>query len=439
MSKRQTITALLSLLFPILMGSRGEAGLLHAQRHIVFSDQIASLQVTAGTRWREMPIINLNGNETINICFDELSHSYCRFSYTVTHLEADFTPSQDVFTSDYLTGFESGLTIDDYQQSVNTLQNYTHYTLQIPNDKCRLTMSGNYRLDIMDDYNDSRLVASVFFMVNEATVNVGLTMTTNTDIDVRRNHQQIELSMDYTTLRAMDARRQVKGYVLQNGRWDNAVRLPEASRMSQNKMEWVHCRDLIFEAGNEYHKFEILDIHRNSLNVENNTWDGQQWHTILWPDYKRPSYVYDETANGAFYIRNSDNLENDITSEYVMVHFILQSPILPYRLFVNGIWTKDRFLPQYEMSYDRERKIYEAVIPLKYGYYSYQYLMLNGDDIIEGDPNDNEEAGSNTQPPLIPPTEGSFFETRNIYDALIYFRGNNDRADRLVGVGKFRY
>ncbi len=436
MSRRQHITALLSILFPVIMGNGGEAGLLHAQRHIVFSDKIASLQVTAGTRWQDMPIIPLRGNEPLNISFDDMSHSYRRFSYTVTHLEADFTPSDDVFTSDYLEGFENGLTIDACQQSINTLQNYTHYTLQIPNEQCKLTMSGNYRLDILDDDNDSRPVASVFFMINEAVVNVGMAMTVNTDIDVRRNHQQIELDVDYTPLRAMDARRQVKGYVLQNGRWDNAVILPEVSRMSQNKMEWVHCRDLIFEAGNEYHKFEILDIHRNSLNVENNIWDGNQWHTILWPDYNRPSYVYDETANGAFYIRNSDNRENDITSEYVMVHFTLQSPQLPYRMFVNGAWTNDRFLPQYEMVYNSEKKAYEAIISLKYGYYSYQYLMFNNDAIIEGDLNDNEEVGVNTQPPFIPPTEGSFYETRNTYNTLLYFRGNNDRADRLVGVGK---
>ena len=35
---------------------------------------------------------------------------------------------------------------------------------------------------------------------------------------------------------------------------------------------------------------------------------------------------------------------------------------------------------------------------------------------------------------LIPPTEGSFYETRNIYNALIYYKSNTDRADRLVGV-----
>ncbi len=428
------IIALLSILLPFNEGSEWGAGVICAQRHIVFSDNIASLQVVAGVRWQDMPIINLKGNEALNISFDDLSRTYRRFTYRITHLEADFTPSEGLFSSDYIAGFDSGLTIDDSNESINTLQNYTHYTLQIPNDRCKLTMSGNYRLDITDDNDNGNLMASVFFMVNEATVTVNLSTTANTDIDIRHSHQQVELNVDYSPLRAMDARRQVKGYVLQNGRWDNARLLPEAPRISQNRLEWIHCRDLIFEAGNEYHKFEILDIHRNSMNVENNVWDGETWHTILWPDYKRPSYVYDETAKGSFYIRNSDNRENDITSEYVNVHFLLQSEPMTYRLFVNGTWTNDRFLPQYEMHYDKERKAYEAIIPLKYGYYSYQYLMLKDGDIIEGDVRENEEVGKNTTRPMIPPTEGSFYETQNNYNALIYYRGNTDRADRLVGI-----
>ena len=71
------------------------------------------------------------------------------------------------------------------------------------------------------------------------------------------------------------------------------------------------------------------------------------------------------------------------------------------------------------MEYDVENKQYEAVIPLKYGYYSYHYVML-------------DDNGA----PAIPPSEGSFYETRNTYTALIYYRGNADQADRLVGVSR---
>ena len=53
---------------------------------------------------------------------------------------------------------------------------------------------------------------------------------------------------------------------------------------------------------------------------------------------------------------------------------------------------------------------------LKLGYYSYQYVMLNNDGTT-----------------AIMPTEGSFFQTENKYQTLIYYRGQGDRTDRLVG------
>lgn len=410
----------------------------YSQRNIIYSPYVASLQVVGGVRWQELPIVKLNGNEAINISFDDLTHTYHRYTYKITHLEADFSESDGLFTSDYIVGFTDGLTIDNEEQSINTIQNYTHYSLSIPNANCRLKLSGNYRIDVYDDrdedYSNSNISArnenygnissdevpafSAYFMITEDKVRGTFGYTFDTDIDVRKSHQQVELSVDYTSLRPTDPRQQIKGYVLQNNRWDNAVILPEAPRINQQNLEWDHCRQLIFPAGNEYHKFEILDIHRNSLNVENNVWDGEneKWHTLLWPDYRRGSYVYDEAAKGAFYIRNSDNVENDITSEYVNVHFFLKSEPLPHPLYVNAMWTNDRFLPQYEMHYDETQKMYEAVIPLKYGYYSYQYLMLDGDT------------------PLIPPTEGSFYETRNTYTALIFYRGQGERTDRLIGV-----
>ena len=387
-----------------------------AQRHIVFDNGIASLQVVAGVKWQEMPVITIDSFDRINIDFDDMSHSYRRLTYSIIHLDADFTESEGLFSSDYISGFSDGLTIDDYEQSINTIQNYTHYHLQIPNRECRIIMSGNYRLDVRDDDNSGELLASVFFMVNENLANVFIESNPDTDVDVRKNHQQVTLKVDYSKLNATNPNEQIKVYVLQNYRWDNAVMLPPAKRINQHYMEWIHCKDLIFDAGNEYHKFEILDVHRNSMNVENNVWDGEQWHTHLWEDYNRTSYVYDETPKGAFYIRNSDNIENNTSSEYVNVHFYLKTSRQSLPVYVNAMWTNDMFNEKYLMEYNEHNKRYEAVIPLKYGYYSYQYLSV--------DENGNA---------FIPKSEGSFYETRNIYNALIYFRGNTDRADRLVG------
>ena len=147
---------------------------MQAQRHIIYSPDIASLQVVAGIRWMNMPIIRLGSPEVININFDELSHTYHRYTYKLVHLEADFTESDGLFPSDYMrgTGYQ---TIEDTGESINTYQLYTHYSLQIPNEECHITMSGNYRLDIYDDNSDSDTpVMKIFFMVYEDKVPVGL-------------------------------------------------------------------------------------------------------------------------------------------------------------------------------------------------------------------------------------------------------------------------
>ena len=386
-----------------------------AQRHIVFSDDIRSVQVVAGNKWQELPIILLGSGEHVNISFDELSHEYHRYEYSVVHLDKDWKEDEGLMAADYVRGFQSGLTIEDYEESINTTQDYTHYKLQIPNSQCRLRMSGNYRVDITED-GETRL--SVFFLVSENIMNVGTSYSGDTDIDVRRNHQQVRVKADYSALNATDPLGQITGYVVKNYNWSTLRQLPKPTSFNQQYMEWTHCRDLIYEGGNEYHKFEMLDIHRNSLNIENNTWDAENeiWHTYVWADYRRPSYVYDETPKGAFLIRNSNNSESNITSEYVMVHFTLQTEApFPYPVYVDGMWAVDN--RNYLMTYDTELKAYTVAVPLKYGYYSYQYVMKTPDGTT-----------------IIPPTEGSFYETRNNYTALFYYRGTLDRGDRLVGV-----
>ena len=128
-------------------------------------------------------------------------------------------------------------------------------------------------------------------------------------------------------------------------------------------------------------------------------------------------YLYDEDANGSFYIRNSDNIENDRLTDYVMVHFQLMCPQpVEGDVYLNGVWTNDQFLPEYLMEYDEATKSYQASILLKMGYYSYQYLMVDSEGYTQ-----------------VMPTEGNFFQTENKYQALVYYREPGGRTDLLVG------
>ena len=115
------------------------------------------------------------------------------------------------------------------------------------------------------------------------------------------------------------------------------------------------------------------------------------------------------------------NIDYARISEYVVVNFRLQAPRQNGRVFINGVWTNDRFTPQYEMSYNEQTKLYEANVPLKQGYYSYQYLTKHNDNSLH---------------PVS--TEGNFFQTENSYQMLIYYKGIGQRTYRLVGYSKIR-
>ena len=397
-----------------------------AQRNEIYNDRIATLQVVAGDNWLMPPVIKLNGfsdANVINISFDDLTHVYHRYTYTIQHCEADWTVSDELFASDYVEGFAEGNTIDDIEESLNTNILYNHYSFSIPNDQCRIKLSGNYKVTVYDDNADSEPMFTACFMVTDQQMGVSLDVTTNTDIDINNSHQQVIMIVNYNGTTVSNPREQIKTVVTQNQRWDNAKINAAPQYIMYDGLKWEHNRDLIFDAGNEYHKYEILDIHHTTMGIDYLEWDGENYNVYPFSSKERPNYLYDEDANGAFYIRNSDNIENDRTSEYVLVHYTLYCPQrVRGDVYIDGVWTNNQFLPKYKMEYNDEKLCYEAVVMQKQGYYSYQYIMLDDKGVSR-----------------IMPTEGSYYQTENAYQAYVYYREPGERYDRLVGFQNVQY
>ena len=324
-----------------------------------------------------------------------------------------------------MRGFNGNLIIEDVKQSINTNHPYTHYHLAIPNADCQLTMSGNYRLTVYDDNAENEEEGKMFtacWMITEPQplVKLKIEATSTTDIDIQKDHQQLKMELDHSQLRITHPN-QLNIVVLQNGRWDNAVINPKPDYLSAGKMSWQHVRALIFDAGNEYRKFEFLDTDHPTMGIDAIDWDGSDYQVKVMTDSPRPNYVYDEAAKGSFYIRNSDNVENNNTCEYAQIHFTLKAPKLPGDVYLNADWTYGRFLPEYRMEYDEMTKTYHARLFMKQGYYSYQYLMKMEDGSIR-----------------LLPSEGNFYQTQNKYNVLVYYRAQSDRTDRLVGYGELK-
>ncbi len=391
-------------------------------RSVVLSPQVKSLTAVVGTDWLSPPVLTLGSNDVLNVGFDEMSHTFRRFVYAVEHCEYDWTKSEELFESDYLEGFNNN-PIEDCRNSINTVIQYTHYSFSIPNERCRLKKSGNYRLTVYDEDDGNAPVLTVEFMVAEPLMRVGLEATTNTDVDVNRSHQQIAVRVDYGTVAVTNHDEQLRLVVTQNGREDNARRNVKPNLVNNRGLQWTHNRQLVFDAGNEYHKYETLDVSHPTMGIERMEWDGAAYNAYTFASEDRRNYLYDVDANGAFYIRNSDNVENDYGSEYLYVHYKLRTAeVTTGDIVIDGWWTTDADTANYVMEYDRNDGSYNATLLQKQGYYSYQYLL--------------KTSGGQT---LVPPSEGNFYQTENRYQAYIYYKETGGRTWRLVGYRQLEF
>lgn len=389
---------------------------LHAQQTCIHQEDIASVTVVAGNDWRSLPIIRLDGGQSVDFGFDRFGHDFQRYQYKVEHCETDWSVSTGLFPTDVGDGFLADLDITDVEKSVNTNVLYTHYAFSLPNPQLRFKLGGNYKVTVYEAGSPDRIALVCYFMIVNPRVKASLTVSSNTDIDINRSHQQVAFSIDYASLPVSDPQRQFKTILLQNQRWDNAVMNARPAVSGAHMLLWEHCPELIFDGGNEYRKFEILDTDHPTMGVKEIGWNGDMVTADLWTDEPRPNYVFDVSGNGAFLIRNSDNLDVHTTADYVDVNFCLKSPFQKNPIYINANFTHGHFSPPYQMEYDAADRLYHATLRLKQGYYSYQYV---------------EEDENGRMKPL--PSEGNFHQTANRYQLLVYYRGLGGRTDELVG------
>ena len=388
---------------------------LAQQQTIHDTEHLRSLQLIVNKNVLLPPVVELGKHWNINIGFDEMSHDYHRYRYHIDHCEADWTVSEEIFESDYLEGLNDQL-IEDFDKSFNTVQIYTHHKLMLPNEDVHLLLSGNYRVTIYDEDDDEKTpLITAEFCILDKKVNLGGEVSGNTDIDFQRDHQQLSIKMGYGALRITDPQRELKTYVTQNRRKDLTIQV-QPNIQNANGIEFNHQRDLIFPGSNECHKFELLDVQRVNMGVDNMRWYEPYYHATLYEERPTRNYSLEYDQNGAFVMRNSDNEDNETMSEYVFIHFRLKTPPLPGGpVYVHGNWANNWPSDEYKMEYDAEVGEYHAAILLKQGYYDYRFLQIKD--------------GKGTSEL----TDGNFFQTENEYTVFVYYREPGGRYDKLVG------
>ena len=402
----------LFLSLALILGSIG----IHAQQMRAFAPNIMTPRLQPADEVRGLPILPLKGEKQLEFSFDDLDTNYERYFYHVEHCDQHFRPTEQLLESSYLQATENTLPIDNYEPSRNTTVNYNHYSLLLPNEDLRMLLPGNYRLSILreaeDEEEDFVTVAEAFFMVGEQRVSITPSLSTMTDADYNNRHQQLTIEVDFSALRLSRPEEELSVYIVQNRRWSDIRKCPAPTFLTLNKMKWQHCRDLIFNAGNEFRKFETISTEYPSLHVDQMKWDAERYTyaATLYTDEVRKNYLYDEDQTGGFIIRNTDNYDNDTESDYIDVRFRLNAPLrLDCPIYVYGTWATNADRETYRMHYNEETNFYEASVTLKQGYYNYYYDT----------PDDS--------------VEGNFYQTKNEYLILVYARPFGARYDSLVG------
>lgn len=387
----------------------------------IFKQDIKTLQ--AGIKGQKflLPIIELGSSDLLEFSFDQMSHESRTYRYKVIHLNADRTPS-DLMSSEYLSGFTNA-DISDYALSINATYLYTHYKFNLPNENISFKISGNYAVVIYQDNKPEDPVAIACFSIVEPKVGISAVVRGNTDTELNGRFQQIDFDVVLKGYRVRDANTEIKVIVRQNNRTDNEVSNLKPTYLSGDKLSFVNNRQLIFEGGNEYHRFDISSVYSASEGIDDIKYVQPHYEVLLTPNKVQTSktYMHDFDVNGKFLINFQESFDNVNTeADYMLVHFRL--PVKQFffdgQIYVGGEFYYNLLNDASRMQYDAKNEMYYKSILLKQGGYNYQFWFV---------PKGEKKAS-------VERVDGSYWQTRNEYTIYVYHRAWGERYDRLVGV-----
>jgi hypothetical protein len=381
---------------------------------------IKTVLMYSGNNDLSMPIWDLGSARQLTLSFDHLSLDIQDYYYTIIHCNSNWEPS-NLDQSEYIDGYFEDQ-ISEYQSSFNTNVNYTHYKLKFPSEYMRPTVSGNYILQVYDNYNPDKILFTKRFMVVERKTNIAARVRNMNQTSNYSNDQELEVVVDYTEDEFYDIIGNLKVQVLKNRNWTSYLELTQPNLIKDYEFTFNDFTKLKFEGGNEFHVFNSKNIHHYSENIQNISFIDNMYHFQLVEDVDRTfaDYVYKQELNGQFKVDVNPSEYPETEADYVFAYFTLKmnAPMQEGDIYVWGGLTNYDFTEDSKMTYNFEQKAYECRLFLKQGYYTYQYVLF--------------EKGEYDFKYI----EGNHSQTENSYTVLVYYHDFRGDYDRLIGVSE---
>ena len=395
----------------------------------LFSEQIRTLRVERKVLLLDGEAIDGSDEEnTLHISFDEMSHDVHFYTYSVQMLNSS------ILSSEYVQGFTTR-DIIDYEHSLNTSREYTHYWFDFPNEDMVLTKSGQYRLMIYEDGNPDKRVAEVDFCVVEPMVKLDARVRNNTDIELSGRYQQVDVDVLFQPSEFSGQPSEYRLVVTQNNRTDNAVELTNPTFVEPTRMRYINTKALIFEGGNEYHHFDAFSCFYAGVGIDRVYHEQGDYHALLFPnEVSRGQYIHEFDSDGRFVVNAERTSDSDTEAEYMWVYWTLpvEKPWFDGSLYVGGDLFHNELGLRNRMQYDPEAKCYWLTSLVKQGGYDFQYWFVPKEPIA------NSQLPTAQKTTTTQRVDGSYWETENEYAVYLYWRPFGARYDRLIGFSYIR-
>lgn len=396
------------LILPSPLCSQSKA-LLYEDYNYEETVGMVTLRPPGATTFNTDPVTALGG--TLHLDFDLLGEDYEFLHARLIHCTYDWQQSE-IRSLDFLNIYNE-FSLDEFTYSSNTLIPYTRYQFTLP----PVTKSGNYLLVVYRDGDESDLLFTRRFVVYENLASINSRVLFSQLARQMQTHQRIDFEVRHPTLNIFNPLRDLKITILQNHNWFTAIKdlQPTAQRPDQRYLEFHHFTgENEFEGNNEFRFFDLRATQYRGRNINAIFRQGDSFSARLGKDISRTNLAYTnsiEDENGAYFAGNTDPGEDLIEADYIYTSFFLEMDKHATPVYVTGKWNNWRLDKSNEMEYEPGLGLYIKEIRLKQGFYNFAYTSDVGMKEIEG----------------------SFPETENQYEILVYFTDPSLAYHRLIG------
>jgi len=379
---------------------------------------IKSVECYNTAKQGSFPIISLHSNEQLQLAFDDLEGRSRSYYYSLEHCDASWNSSR-LSPAEYLQSFMEDRIID-YSYSSGTVQKYIHYEVKFPNQNIIPKLAGNYLLKVYEDADQNKLIITRRVYIAGSAVGIAASFVPSNNVARRLNNQKINFEVSYSGLNVQNPYNDIKVLVMQNGRAETGILNTKPTFLRGTQLIYNDFNINDFAGGNEFRHFDTRTLKLNSERIARIFKDTANTVLLLGDESRNQNaYLFQYDINGSYYVINQDGRDarTDADYAYVFFNFVPSATLPKGDIHLTGRFNNYELSNANKLQYDATRNRYTLQALLKQGVYDYQYVWVDA------------ATGKASSEPL----EGSYFETENDYQLLVYYRPPGSRWEELVG------